>query len=57
MLMYIVMLVMTYPVHNYNHNILVMSDSSTCGQEMAYNQTRQLVDAAVSPITGNYNHV
>ncbi|XP_021355764.1 DC-STAMP domain-containing protein 2-like, partial [Mizuhopecten yessoensis] len=52
LLMYVMILVMSYPVKNFNHNIVVMSESSTCGQQMAYNQTKELVDAAVAPIAG-----
>ncbi|XP_033753894.1 DC-STAMP domain-containing protein 2-like [Pecten maximus] len=51
-LMYIMILVMSYPVKNFNHNITVMSNSYTCGQQMAHNQTKELVDAAVAPIAG-----
>jgi hypothetical protein len=51
--MYAVILVMTHPVHNFNNNILVMSESATCGQEQAFNQTKELVEAAFSPIAGN----
>ncbi|XP_069113575.1 DC-STAMP domain-containing protein 2-like [Argopecten irradians] len=52
LLMYIMILVLSHPVKNFNHNIMIMSNSYTCGQQMAYNQTKQLVDAAVAPIAG-----
>ena len=56
LIMYAVILVMTHPVQNFNNNILVMSESATCGQEQAFNQTKELVEAAFSPIAGNiYN--
>ncbi|XP_052098978.1 DC-STAMP domain-containing protein 2-like [Mytilus californianus] len=52
LLMYAVILVMNHPVQNFNKNVLVMSDSSTCGQEMAFNQTREVIEAAFSPMAG-----
>ena len=52
LLLYVVVLVMNYPVKNFNKNVLVMSESATCGQEMAFNQTRELVEAAFSPMAG-----
>lgn len=51
--MYAVVLVMNHPVQNFNKNVLVMSDSSTCGQEMAFNQTKEVIEAAFSPMAGN----
>ncbi|ESP05583.1 hypothetical protein LOTGIDRAFT_103236 [Lottia gigantea] len=50
LLMYAMVLVMIYPVTNFSNNILVMSESATCGQGMALNETKDLVKTAVSPI-------
>ncbi|KAK3612457.1 hypothetical protein CHS0354_032071 [Potamilus streckersoni] len=43
---------MNHPLINFNRNIVVMSQSSTCGQEMAYNKTKDLVKSAVAPFAG-----
>jgi len=45
-------MVLNHPVQNFNHNIVVMSESSTCGQQLAYNQTKELVDAITAPLAG-----
>ncbi|CAG2196969.1 unnamed protein product [Mytilus edulis] len=57
LLMYAVVLVMNHPVQNFNKNVLVMSDSSTCGQEMAFNQTKEVIEAAFSPMAGVINMI
>ena len=50
LLMYALFLVMNHPMKNFNANIMVMSESATCGQEMALNKTKDLVKAAVAPM-------
>lgn len=55
--MYAVVLVLNHPVQNFNQNILVMTESSTCSQEMAFNQTKQLAEAAMAPLAGNSNDI
>ncbi|KAJ8303050.1 hypothetical protein KUTeg_019446 [Tegillarca granosa] len=49
-LLYIMILVMTHPVVNFNRNIMVMSNTATCGQQLAYNQTKELVESATAPL-------
>ncbi|XP_071104714.1 DC-STAMP domain-containing protein 2-like [Haliotis cracherodii] len=50
LLMYATILILNHPVTNFNHNILVMSESATCGQSLAQNETRQLIEEAMSPV-------
>ncbi|KAL5019782.1 hypothetical protein ScPMuIL_002674 [Solemya velum] len=57
LLVYAMILVMNYPMKNFDRNIIVMSESSTCGQQMAYNQTKELVDAALAPMAGMIDSV
>ena len=50
LLMYALFLVMNHPMKNFNANIMVMSESATCGQEMALNKTKELAAAAAAPM-------
>ena len=50
LLMYALFLVMNHPMKNFNANIMVMSNSATCGQEMALNKTKELAAAAAAPM-------
>ncbi|XP_046552587.1 DC-STAMP domain-containing protein 2-like [Haliotis rubra] len=50
LLMYATILILNHPVTNFNHNILVMSESATCGQSLALNETRKLLEEAMSPV-------
>ena len=50
LLMYAFVLVMTYPMENFHHNTEVMSQSSLCGQEAAYNATKDVIDVALAPV-------
>ncbi|XP_052817975.1 DC-STAMP domain-containing protein 2-like [Mya arenaria] len=52
LLIYALILAMNNPLRNVNRNINVMSQSTTCGQEMALNETKELVKAAVAPMQG-----
>ena len=50
LLMYALFLAINHPLMNMSRNITVMSQSTTCGQEMALNGTKELVKAAKAPI-------
>ncbi|XP_059165100.1 DC-STAMP domain-containing protein 2-like [Physella acuta] len=50
LIMYAMVLVMNHPVHNFSSNMDVLSDAVTCGQSMALNETKKLVEAAASPL-------
>ena len=50
LLMYAFVLVMTYPMENFHHNTEVMSQSTQCGQEAAYNATKEVMDVALAPV-------
>ncbi|KAH3769099.1 hypothetical protein DPMN_170346 [Dreissena polymorpha] len=52
LLMYALFLAMNHPLRNVNRNINVLSQSTTCGQEVALNETRELVKAAAAPVQG-----
>ncbi|CAH1790156.1 unnamed protein product [Owenia fusiformis] len=52
LLTYVFVLVMTGPVQNFTHNVRIMSESSTCGQEVAYNLTKEVVKESLSPVHG-----
>jgi len=54
LLMFALFLAMNHPLRNVQRNLNVMSQSTTCGQEMALNQTKDLVKAAVAPMQGGY---
>ena len=55
LLMYALFLVMNHPIKNFNTNIMVMSQSATCGQELALNKTKELVKAAAAPMQSKLN--
>ncbi|KAI0233286.1 hypothetical protein LSAT2_016464 [Lamellibrachia satsuma] len=50
LLMYAFVLITSYPMENFQHNTRVMSQSSLCGQEAAYNATKEVVDVALAPV-------
>ncbi|KAL4235200.1 DC-STAMP-like protein [Mactra antiquata] len=50
LLIYALFLAMNHPLNNVRSNINVMSQSATCGQEMALNGTKELVKAAMAPM-------
>ena len=50
LLMYAFVLIMTYPMENFQHNTEVMSQSALCGQEAAYNATKEVIDVALAPV-------
>ena len=52
--MYALFLVMNHPMKNFNANIMVMSESATCGQEMALNKTKELAAAAAAPMQSKF---
>ena len=43
---------MNHPVKNIFVNVTVMSQSATCGQELALNETKELIRAATAPLEG-----
>ncbi len=45
-----VVIVINGPMNNFRHNIHVMAESSTCGQQMAANATEELVQSALTPV-------
>ncbi|XP_064624473.1 DC-STAMP domain-containing protein 2-like [Lineus longissimus] len=47
---YIFVLVLGGPAKNFAHNVQVISASVTCGQSEIYNGTKEVVDAALSPV-------
>ncbi|XP_074653206.1 DC-STAMP domain-containing protein 2-like [Tubulanus polymorphus] len=47
---YALILVMHGPMMNFTHNLQVLADSTTCGQELAANSTSQLEELALSPV-------
>ncbi|KAK3741414.1 hypothetical protein RRG08_011190 [Elysia crispata] len=49
-IMYAMVLIVNHPVQDYSHNLTVLTDAATCGQSMALNETRRLVEAATSPL-------
>ena len=52
LMMYATVLLITYPVLNFNHNVIVLTDSATCGQSLVMNETRELVEMAKAPVAG-----
>jgi len=50
LLMYAMFLAMNHPMTNVYRNIGVMSNSITCGQEKALNETKDLIKACVAPM-------
>lgn len=55
LLMYAMFLAMNHPMTNIHRNINIMSQSITCGQEMALNETKDLIKTAVAPMQGRCN--
>lgn len=50
LLIYALFLAMNHPLNNIRINIGVMAQSATCGQEMALNETKDLIKSAVAPM-------
>ncbi|GFO14708.1 DC-STAMP domain-containing protein 2 [Plakobranchus ocellatus] len=50
MIMYAMVLILNHPVQDFSHNLQVLTDSATCGQSKALNETKNLVEAAASPL-------
>nr|KAI8755460.1 DC-STAMP domain-containing protein 2-like [Biomphalaria glabrata] len=57
LLMYAMVLVLNYPVQNYSHNMVVLSNSTTCGQSLALNATKKLLENAASPLFSVLNGI
>ena len=55
LLAYAFLMVLSGPMQNFNNNIHVMSNSATCGQQMTYNVTKEVVDMAMAPVKGKMN--
>lgn len=50
LIMYAMVLILNHPVQDFSHNLNVLTDAATCGQSMALNETKRLVEAAASPL-------
>lgn len=53
LVLYAIVLVMAHPVANFNKNVMIMSNSATCGQELSYNQTKEVLNQIANPLAGN----
>lgn len=54
LVLYAIVLVMAHPVANFNKNVMIMSNSATCGQELSYNQTKEVLNQIANPLAGNH---
>ncbi|XP_041370273.1 DC-STAMP domain-containing protein 2-like [Gigantopelta aegis] len=52
LMMYATVLLINYPVLNFNHNVIVLTDSATCAQSLVMNETRELAELARAPVAG-----
>ncbi|XP_013388561.1 DC-STAMP domain-containing protein 2 isoform X2 [Lingula anatina] len=52
LLAYCFVLIVNGPMHNFSHNIQVMSQSAACGQLMAENATKEILAEAMQPVKG-----
>lgn len=51
LLVYATVLVFTYPVSNFNRNLMVVADSATCGQSLMLNETQRLLQMVKDPLS------
>ncbi|XP_078000576.1 DC-STAMP domain-containing protein 2-like [Glandiceps talaboti] len=51
LLAYGMLMVMSGPLSNLNHNLSVASKSQACGSSLAFNQSQQLFDMATAPLS------